>query len=183
MLASGTLKPSGLVAVGAQVSGRDHPRSRSPLGQKVGPADLIAEIDAALTNSRTNLRSAQGHALDSARASSARKKEATLAQERGGLARQKLTYGPRTHSSRGRPTRSAGARTLRRREAQIARQLDASIAEAEVSVPTARVNLDYTRITAPIDGTVLAHRRPGGADPQRHPVDPDHRRARRSRAP
>ncbi|MDU0957131.1 MAG: efflux RND transporter periplasmic adaptor subunit [Bradyrhizobium sp.] len=35
-------------------------------------------------------------------------------------------------------------------------QLDAQIAEAEVAIETARVNLAYTRITAPIDGTVLS---------------------------
>jgi macrolide-specific efflux system membrane fusion protein len=39
--------------------------------------------------------------------------------------------------------------------AQIA-QLDAQIIKAEVAVETARVNLGYTRITAPINGTVLA---------------------------
>src|SRR3546814_13405306 len=34
--------------------------------------------------------------------------------------------------------------------------LEAQIVEAEVAVEIARVNLGYTRITAPIDGTVLA---------------------------
>ncbi|MGC5189026.1 HlyD family efflux transporter periplasmic adaptor subunit, partial [Escherichia coli] len=44
---------------------------------------------------------------------------------------------------------------VRQTVAQIA-ALDALIVGAEASVETARVNLDYTRITAPIDGTVLA---------------------------
>ncbi|HRP80110.1 MAG TPA: efflux RND transporter periplasmic adaptor subunit, partial [Aquamicrobium sp.] len=34
--------------------------------------------------------------------------------------------------------------------------LDAQIAQSEVGIRTAQANLDYTRITAPIDGTVLA---------------------------
>src|SRR3546814_10385345 len=34
--------------------------------------------------------------------------------------------------------------------------LEAQIVEAEVAVEIARVNLGYTKITAPIDGTVLA---------------------------
>ncbi|MDF3605803.1 efflux transporter periplasmic adaptor subunit, partial [Paracoccus sp. DMF-8] len=40
-------------------------------------------------------------------------------------------------------------------EAQIS-ALDAQIEQARVAIETAQANLDYTRITAPIDGTVLA---------------------------
>src|SRR3546814_11579779 len=40
--------------------------------------------------------------------------------------------------------------------------LEAQIVEAEVAVEIARVNLGYTRLTAPIDGTVLAIVTPEG---------------------
>lgn len=147
VLASGTLKPVRLVAVGAQVSGRIT-ALKVAVGQKVRAGDLIAEIDA-LTK-QNDLRSAQA-ALDSARAQR-EEKEATLAKNEAALARQKLTYGQNASSRADYESAEADVKATR---AQIA-QLDASIVEAEVSVSTARVNLDYTRITAPIDGTVLA---------------------------
>ncbi len=93
------------------------------------------------------------------------------------LARQQATLAQRA-TSRG-DFDSAEA-TVRQTRAQIA-ALEALIVGAEASVETARVNLDYTRITAPIDGTVLATVVQGRADGQRGAVRADHRRARPAR--
>jgi len=79
-------------------------------------------------------------------------KEATLTLAEANLVRQQTTFAQHA-TSRG-DYESAEA-TVRQTRAQIA-ALEAQIAGAEASVETARVNLDYTRITAPIDGTVLA---------------------------
>lgn len=147
VLASGTLKPVKLVAVGAQVSGRVTALKVS-LGQKVKAGDLIAEIDS-LTQ-QNSLRTAQA-ALENTRAQRM-EKEATLALAEGSLARQQLTLAQKATSRADYDTAEATVKTTR---AQIA-QLDAQIIQAEVAVETARVNLGYTRITAPMDGTVLA---------------------------
>ncbi|MDC7789457.1 efflux RND transporter periplasmic adaptor subunit [Rhodoplanes sp. TEM] len=147
VLASGTLKPVKLVAVGAQASGRIV-ALKAKLGDRVAKGDLIAEIDS-LTQQNT-LRTAVA-SLDDKRAQRT-EKEATLANAEATLARHQLTFAQKASSRADYDTAETTVKTTR---AQIA-QLDAQIVEAEVEVETARVNLGYTRITAPIDGTVLA---------------------------
>jgi macrolide-specific efflux system membrane fusion protein len=147
VLASGTLKPVKLVAVGAQVSGR-LTSLKVALGQKVKSGDLVAEMDS-LTQ-QNSLRTAQA-SLQNTRAQR-QEKEATLALTESSLARQRKTLALTASSRADYDSAEANVKTTR---AQIA-QLDAQIIEAEVAVETARINLGYTRITAPIDGAVLA---------------------------
>lgn len=147
VLASGTLKPVKLVAVGAQVSGRVT-ALKVNLGQTIKTGDLIAEIDS-LTQLNA-LRTAQA-ALQSTRAQRV-EKEATLVNAEATLARQQLTWAQHASSRADYDSAEATVKTIR---AQIA-QLDAQIVQADVAVETARINLGYTRITAPINGTVLA---------------------------
>ncbi|WP_082979507.1 efflux RND transporter periplasmic adaptor subunit [Labrys sp. WJW] len=147
VVATGTLKPVRLIAVGAQVSGRIT-ALKVTVGQKVRAGELIAEIDA-LTK-ENDLRSAQA-TLDNVRAQRD-EKVATLARNEASLARQKLTFAQNASS---RADYDSAVADVKATQAQIA-QLDAQIIEAEVSVSTAKVNLGYTRITAPINATVLA---------------------------
>lgn len=147
VLATGTLKPVKLVAVGAQVSGRITSLSVK-LGERVKAGDLVAEIDS-LTQ-QNNLRSALA-ALDNTRAQR-QEKEATLALAESALLRQQSTFAQKASSRADFETAEANVKTTR---AQIA-QLDAQIIQAEVAVATAHINLGYTRITAPVDGTVLS---------------------------
>jgi macrolide-specific efflux system membrane fusion protein len=147
VLASGTLKPSKMVAVGAQVSGRVI-SLKVAVGMKVKQGDLIAQIDP--ITKQNDLRTAEA-ALDNTRAQKA-EKEATLALAEAALARQQITLAQKASSRSDFETADA---TVKQTRAQIA-ALDAQIEQAVVAVETARVNLDYTRITAPIDGTVLA---------------------------
>ncbi|MFC2252210.1 efflux RND transporter periplasmic adaptor subunit [Labrys portucalensis] len=147
VVATGTLKPVKLIAVGAQVSGRIT-ALKVAVSQKVRAGDLIAEIDA-LTK-ENDLRSAQA-TLDNVRAQRD-EKVANLARNQATLARQKLTFAQNASS---RADYDSAEADVKATQAQIA-QLDAQIVEAEVSVSTAKVNLGYTRITAPIDATVLA---------------------------
>jgi macrolide-specific efflux system membrane fusion protein len=147
VLASGTLKPVRLTAVGAQVSGRITALNVR-VGNTVKSGDVIAQIDPVtkqndLRNSEASLKNYRAQKLE---------KEATLALAEANLARQQTTLAQHA-TSRG-DFDSAEA-TVRQTRAQIA-ALEALIAGAEASVETARVNLEYTRITAPIDGTVLA---------------------------
>jgi macrolide-specific efflux system membrane fusion protein len=147
VLASGTLKPVKLVAVGAQVSGRVTTLKVS-LGQTVRAGDLIAEIDS-LTQ-QNSLRTAQA-TLAYTRAQRL-EKEAALVLAEATLARQQLTWAQKASSRAEYDSAEATVKTTR---AQLT-QLDAQIEQAEVGIETARINLGYTRITAPIDGTVLS---------------------------
>lgn len=147
VLASGTLKPSRLVAVGAQASGRITSLAVA-LGQEVREGDLIAEIDS--VPQANALKTAEA-ALASVRAQKV-EKEAALALAEQTLARQTNMVAKRAGSQADFEAADAEVRTTR---AQID-ALEAQIVEAEVAVETARANLGYTRITAPIDGTVLA---------------------------
>ncbi|NPU66001.1 efflux RND transporter periplasmic adaptor subunit [Bradyrhizobium sp. 83012] len=147
VLATGTLKPVKLVAVGAQASGR-LVALNVRLGQEVKAGDLIGEIDS-LTQQNT-LRTNEA-SLRNVRAQR-EEKLATLALAEANLARQQTTLAQKASS---RADYDSAEATVKQTQAQIA-QLDAQIVEAEVAIETARVNLGYTRITAPIDGTVLS---------------------------
>lgn len=147
VLATGTLKPVKLVAIGAQVSGRVV-SVKVVLGQQVKAGDLIAEID---SQTQQNTLRTNEAALQYNRAQR-QEKEATLALAEASLARQQTTLAQKASSRADYDSAEANVKTT---SAQIA-QLDAQIIQAEVAIETARINLGYTRITTPINGTVLA---------------------------
>lgn len=146
VLASGTIQAQKEVSVGAQVSGQIK-RLHVALGDRVKQGQLVAEIDS--TNQTNALRNAEAQvALLTAQrqAKLALKKQAELTyQRKKDLAR--LDAGSKAELE------SAEA-SLATTTADIA-VLDAQIKQANISVDTARVNLGYTRITAPMDGVVI----------------------------
>lgn len=147
VLASGALEPVRQVSVGAQVSGRLN-ALKVTLGQTVAQGDLIAEIDA--VTQQNSLRSAEADlaALQAQR----EEKLASLVYAESVLARQKQMFGQNAVS---RDVYESAEMTVRTTRAQIA-ALDAQIISGGVKVETARANLGYTRVTAPVAGTVLA---------------------------
>lgn len=147
VLASGTLKPVRLVAVGAQVSGR-LTALKVALGQKVSKGDLIAQIDS--VTQENALRTAEA-ALANLRAQRD-EKIATLALHNLTLARQQTLIEQKAIAQSDLQTADANVKTT---QAQI-RALDAQIIQGAVGVSTAQANLAYTRITAPIAGVVLS---------------------------
>lgn len=147
VLGSGTLKPLRLTAVGAQVSGRITSLNVR-VGDTVKAGDVIAQIDP--VTKQNDLRNSEA-SLNNYRAQKV-EKEATLVLAEANLARQQATLAQRATSRSDYDNADATAKQSR---AQIA-ALEALIAGAQAAVETARVNLDYTRITAPINGTVLA---------------------------
>lgn len=147
VLAEGTLKPRRLVAVGAQVSGRIT-SVKVVAGQQVEQGDLIAEIDS--VTQENQLRTSEAALANVA--AQRRAKEAELAQATRIEDRQRKMLASRTVSQ---ADYDSAAESVAIAEAQIA-ALDAQIEQARVAIETARANLDYTRITAPADGTVLA---------------------------
>lgn len=147
VLASGALKPARLVAVGAQATGRIT-ALKVRLGQKVKAGDLVAEIDSlnqqnALRTAEANLANFRAQLLE---------RQATRVLAAQTLERQRRTLAQRATSA---ADFEAAEASLKANEAQIA-ALEAQIRAAEVAVANAQVNLGYTRVTAPIDGTILA---------------------------
>ncbi|MEO9902920.1 efflux RND transporter periplasmic adaptor subunit [Nisaea sp.] len=147
VLANGILKPSALVAVGAQASGQIT-ALHVALGDEVMEGDLIAEIDS--VTQANALRTAEA-ALAKVKAQLA-EKQATLTRNTLTLERQKSMVAQRAVSQADFEAAEADVRTT---QAQI-EALKAEIVEAEVAVETADANLGYTKIIAPTDGTVLA---------------------------
>lgn len=145
--ATGVIDAYKLVTVGAQASGRIT-SLKVQLGDVVKAGDLIAEIDS--TTQENSLRNAEA-ALENIRAQRA-VQEATLREAELAFQRQKTMLAEEATSRA--EYESAQAR-LATSQAQI-RALDAQIKQRETELGTARANLGYTRITAPIDGTVVA---------------------------
>ena len=147
VLATGVLQAFKQVSVGAQVSGQVKVL-KVALGDKVKAGQLIAEIDS--VPQQNTLRNA----------------EAALANMEAQLKAQKATQIQTSLAlPRQKELRAADANARADLEsAQAANDLalanidalKAQILQAQVTVDTAKVNMGYTRITAPIDGQVVA---------------------------
>ncbi len=147
VLATGTIGAAKLVSVGAQVTG-ELKRLHVALGDRVKKGQLVAEIDA-LTQQNA-LRNAEA-ALQSARAL-LRSRQAQLKQAELAAARLRELV---AIDAGARADLEAAEATLDTTRADIASQ-NALIAQAHITADTARVNIGYTRVVAPMDGTVVA---------------------------
>ncbi|WP_458296229.1 efflux RND transporter periplasmic adaptor subunit [Roseateles koreensis] len=147
VLATGTIGAAKLVSVGAQVTG-EVKRLTVALGDTVKQGQLIAEIEA-LTQQNT-VRNAAA-ALDIAEAQ-LRSKQAALKQAQLAAARLRELVAV---DAGARADLEAAEATLDTSKADIA-VLQAQIVQARLAADTAKVNLGYTRVTAPMDGTVVA---------------------------
>ncbi|EHD23018.1 MULTISPECIES: efflux RND transporter periplasmic adaptor subunit [Brenneria] len=147
VLADGTIEAQKQVSVGAQVSGQIK-ALHVALGDNVTQGQLLAEIDDltqqnALKNSEAALKNVQAQ-----RAA----KLATLRNDQLAWQRQQMLM-----------KRGVGAQadydsakaTLDATKADID-ALDAQIVQAQIAVNTAQVNLGYTKILSPMDGTIVS---------------------------
>ncbi len=146
VLASGMLQASKLVSVGAQVSGQIT-QLNVKLGDKVKKGDLIAEIDD-LTQQNT-LKEAQA-SLKSLKAQY-KAKQAQIKQATQEFQRQKAMLADNASS---RADYESAESDLAVYKAELD-QLTAEIDQEKVSVNSAEVDLGYTKIHAPMDGTVV----------------------------
>ena len=147
VVATGSLEAFKLVSVGAQASGQIK-ALKVQLGDKVKAGDLIAEIDP--TTQLNNVRNAEA-AVTSTRAQRA-VQAATLRQAELAFERQKTMIKDEATSKADYETAEA---TLASTRAQI-EALDAQIEQGQTQLATAKANLGYTKIVAPIDATVVA---------------------------
>jgi len=147
VMATGTLQAHRQVDVGAQVSGQLR-ALRVRLGEAVQKGQLLAEIDPALPQAA--LRSAQAN-LQSLQAQR-RAIAASLWQADLALLRQKQMLARDATSHQDLEAATAQNDVLRANLASI----DAQISQSRALVDTAQTNLAYTKITAPMDGEVVA---------------------------
>ena len=147
IMADGTLKARKQVSVGAQVSGQIK-RLHVTLGQEVKQGDLLVEIDDLTQQNALKDAQAQRDNLQAQLDS----KEATLRNARLAYQRQRQIVARGLGSTADHDSAKA---TLDETLADI-RALNAQRVQAEIAVDTARVNLGYTRILAPLSGTVVA---------------------------
>lgn len=147
VLAEGKLKPSNMVAIGAQVTGRITEMAVR-VGNEVKAGDLIARIDQ--TSQQNAVRVADA-ALAHAHAS-LQEKEMALKFALRKFQRQKAMLDKQYVAPAEVDARES---TVAELEAQTM-ALKARILEAEVSLAKARSDLEYTLIRAPIGGTILA---------------------------
>jgi len=147
VLATGTIQAYKQVSVGAQASGQLK-ALHVALGDEVKSGDLIAEIDP-MTEQQA-LLNAQA-ALDVVRAQRLAQ-VAVLKQAQLEFERQKQMLG---ENATPRATYETAEATLGSTRANIA-ALDAQIVQSQAAVDAAKVNLGYTRISAPMAGEVVA---------------------------
>lgn len=146
VIATGTLEAFKQVSVGAQVSGQIT-RLHVDFGDQVKQGEPIAEIDSMtqqndLANAKASLANVKAQRAVQA---------ATLKKVQLAFARQQSMLAQNASSREDYETAEADLNTAK---AQVA-ALDAQIQQAQIQVSTAEVDLGYTKITAPIDGTVV----------------------------
>jgi macrolide-specific efflux system membrane fusion protein len=147
VIATGALQPIQLVSVGAQVSGRVLDL-KVGLGDHVSKGQVIATIDPVPATNQLRTAQATLEQMIAQRAGQA----ANLAQAEIVLKRQATTLAAQASSQADYDSALAAEKAGK---ASLA-ALDAQIAQARVSVDTAKVNLGYTNVVAPIDGDVLS---------------------------
>ncbi|WP_313352985.1 efflux RND transporter periplasmic adaptor subunit [Paracoccus sp. (in: a-proteobacteria)] len=147
VVAEGQLKPQNLVAVGAQVSGRITELAVK-LGDRVEQGDLIAQIDS--VQQTNELRTAEA-ALANLRAQMTERQAVLMLAEVTLERQQNLGL----LSAVSRSDIDSASKDVESARAQIT-ALEAQITQAEVAIEIAQTNLDYTRVTAPMAGTVLS---------------------------
>ena len=144
--ASGTLKAGNAVDIGAQVSGQLK-KLHVRLGDIVWEGELLAEIDDFIPQIRVAAAEANLEALEAASAS----QQASLALSRGELERQERLMKERATTQ---VEYDRAVLSLSQAEANLARHF-LQIEQAQAGVEEARALLNFTRVTAPADGTIV----------------------------
>lgn len=145
--ATGALQPRDYVDVGAQVSGQLH-KIQVEVGQSVAEGDLLAEIDAEQSAAKVEASRAQLRSLDAQleqRRLSLVKAERDHARHRNLLAEDASTL----ENLQNAETETGSMR------AQMA-QLRAQIEQLRATTRVEEANLNYTKIYAPMSGTVVS---------------------------
>ena len=145
--AAGEVRAIQLVTVGAQVSGKIEKLYVS-VGQHVKIGDMIAEIDSTTQQNEVDINKAK---LSSYQAQLAAAKTSLNVAEKQYQRMQKLKK-QNAASAEDLENSEDAYQTAKSKVAELA----AAVKETEISLSTAETNLGYTRITAPLSGTVVS---------------------------
>lgn len=147
VIATGTIESSQLVSVGAQASGQIQ-SVKVQVGDQVEAGDLIAEIDA--TTQLNSLRAAEAAVTTNRAQREVQAANLRLAELNYRRQKALLDEDATTRSA----FESAEAQ-FHTAQAQM-NATDAQAEQVQSQLDTARANLGYTRIVAPMSGTVVA---------------------------
>jgi len=147
VLATGVLQALRQVEIGAQVSGQLK-SLKVVLGQRVKKGDFLAEIDPAIPQNSLAQAQAQLENLQATKLA----KQVRVEQARLSWARQHDLLAQDAAARQDMESADADLRALRADDVS----LDAQIRQQKLAVETAKTNLSYTRIIAPIDADVVS---------------------------
>lgn len=145
--ATGEVKAVDLVTVGAQVSGKIEQLYVS-IGQNVKKGDMIAEIDSTTQQNDVDIAKAK---MSSYQAQLKAAKTSLKIAEKQYKRMQSLKK-QNAASTEDLENAEDGYESAMSKVAEI----EASLKETEISLSTAETNLGYTKITAPLDGTIVS---------------------------
>lgn len=147
VLATGTLSPFKTVEVGAQVSGQLK-RLHVELGDEVKKGQLLAEIDPVLAENSLKEAAAEQENLRA----QVEAKQVLLKQYRLAFKRQQQMS---VQDATSRADLEHAEAQFMSSQAEL-RALQSQFKKAAITVDTAKANLGYTRISAPMDGVVIS---------------------------
>ena len=145
--AAGSLKPSTFVDVGAQVSGQLE-KLLVDVGDKVEADQLLAEIDARTQESRVDASRSALEALEAQIAS----RQASLDLAQANAQRQQRLMAANATSQQDYDTATANLASALASFTQLQKQIN----QSRSSLSQEETQLEYTRIYAPISGTVVS---------------------------
>ncbi|WP_349927698.1 MacA family efflux pump subunit [Acinetobacter sp. A1-4-2] len=147
VLATGVLEATKMVSVGAQVSGQVK-KMYVQLGDQVKQGQLIAQIDS--IRQENDLKTAEA-SIKNQQAQLA-VKQANLAKVQAEYQRQQAMY---AQDATSRAELEAALASYKTAQAEIL-AINAQIEQSRLTLATAKEDLGYTRIVAPMDGTIVA---------------------------
>ncbi len=145
--ATGEVFAANLVDVGAQVSGQID-KLFVKVGDKVKAGDMIAQIDSV---KQKNTLAQQEAALKSYKAQLNSAKISLESATKQHTREQQLYKNKATTSESLENAKS----TLASQQAKV-KELQAQIEQTQIEIDTAKTNLGYTKIVAPLDGTIVS---------------------------
>ncbi|MGY3821355.1 MacA family efflux pump subunit [Acinetobacter haemolyticus] len=147
VLATGILEATKMVSVGAQVSGQVK-KMYVQLGDQVKQGQLIAQIDS--VRQENELKTAEANIKN---------QQAQLAVQQANLAKVEAEYKRQqtmfSQDATSRAELESALASYKTAQAQIA-AINAQIEQSRLTLATAKEDLGYTRIVAPMDGTIVA---------------------------
>ena len=147
VLATGVLEATKMVSVGAQVSGQVK-KMYVELGDQVKQGQLIAQIDS--VRQENDLKTAEASIKN--QQAQLTVKQANLAKVAAEYSRQQAMYAQDATSLAELESALASYKTA---QAEIT-AIKAQIEQSRLTLATAREDLGYTQIVAPMDGTIVA---------------------------